>query len=414
VRFDAYWPRKQEIFMPNSRLISRIVALTSIAAFAVAAQAPSMGATDAKAGAILAPVLAAHKRIKTMSCTVTVREQQGTREELQTVTFAYRKPDFAKVVVSGKHGPVLRCTSNGKKVLIYSVEDKKYLSRTIPAGNTGSLVVAKASQSMILKAYMDPQQLLKMLNDPAAGAHFGGTANVGGVPVDLIGAGVDAGPDRSLKVSCGFSHRDHLLRSIAMTMTVTRGGVMREMRLDETVTSLSLSPRLASNDFSVVAPRSASAITAADMDPGTHDARIKPGATPFPINAKDIAGKPVSLGQYRGKVLLIDFWATWCGPCVAELPNVQAVYNQYHKQGLEVVGFSQDEDESTLKSFVAQRGMPWRQVFCGSAFGGKVTEAYGVHAIPFMVLIGRDGKIAAVDMRGPELGEAVASAIAKR
>ena len=86
----------------------------------------------------------------------------------------------------------------------------------------------------------------------------------------------------------------------------------------------------------------------------------------FPdFQEQDLDGKPLSVANYKGKVVLVDFWATWCGPCVAELPNVLQTYEKYHPKGFEIVGISLDSDKARLTSFLAQRKMTWRQYFDG-------------------------------------------------
>jgi peroxiredoxin len=133
----------------------------------------------------------------------------------------------------------------------------------------------------------------------------------------------------------------------------------------------------------------------------------------FPdFNDNDITGKPLSLADYKGKVVLIDFWATWCRPCVAELPNVQKAYDKYHPKGFEIVGVSLDEDKAKLESFTKQQKMTWPQIFDGKAWENKLAQKYGVNSIPATYLLDGDGKIIAKDLRGSALEEAVAKALA--
>jgi len=123
----------------------------------------------------------------------------------------------------------------------------------------------------------------------------------------------------------------------------------------------------------------------------------------------DINGQAVDLAAMKGKVVLIDFWATWCGPCVAELPNVISTYNEFHDKGFEVIGISLDEDKAALTAFIAEKKMPWTQYFDGQGWGNKFATANGISGIPATFLIGKDGKIAASDLRGPELAKAVSA-----
>ncbi len=133
----------------------------------------------------------------------------------------------------------------------------------------------------------------------------------------------------------------------------------------------------------------------------------------FPdFNEKDLAGQPLSVGQFKGKVVLVDFWATWCGPCVHELPNVIETYKKYHGEGFEIIGISLDSSREKLDGFIKSHdGMTWPQFFDGQGWKNKLAQQYGVRSIPFTVLVGPDGKILGKGLRGPALGEAVAKAL---
>jgi len=130
---------------------------------------------------------------------------------------------------------------------------------------------------------------------------------------------------------------------------------------------------------------------------------------------KDLNGQPLSVAQFKGKVVLVDFWATWCGPCRAELPNVIATYQKYHDQGFEVIGVSLDSDREKLAAYLKkQTGMVWPQYFDGEGWHNKLAVKYGVEAIPFAVLIGPDGKIIGEALRGEALSAAAAGALGKK
>jgi len=132
------------------------------------------------------------------------------------------------------------------------------------------------------------------------------------------------------------------------------------------------------------------------------------GSDPKAIGLPDTDGNVIDLAAYKGKVVLVDFWATWCGPCIAELPNVLAAYEKHKAQGFEIVGISLDQDRGKLDAFLKARNMTWRQHFDGKGWQNEVAQAWGVQSIPATYLIGPDGKLAATDLRGKQLEQKVA------
>src|SRR5439155_6816287 len=135
----------------------------------------------------------------------------------------------------------------------------------------------------------------------------------------------------------------------------------------------------------------------------------------FPdFSEKDLDGKAMSIANYKDKIVLVDFWATWCGPCVAELPNVLKAYEKYHSKGFDVVGISLDIDKARLTGFVQQQKMGWRQYFDGKGGTNKLAAKYGVQSIPTTYLLDGEGKIIAKNLRGEDLETELAKVMEKK
>lgn len=127
----------------------------------------------------------------------------------------------------------------------------------------------------------------------------------------------------------------------------------------------------------------------------------------------DTDGKPVSLKDYRGKVLLLDFWAAWCGPCKTEMPNVKKVYEKHHSSGFEIVGISLDTDEAKFRAFIKDNGVTWRQIFSGKGWNSPLAQKYGIRSIPAPWLIDKEGRLISTQARGSNLEQMVAEALKK-
>ena len=148
------------------------------------------------------------------------------------------------------------------------------------------------------------------------------------------------------------------------------------------------------------------------------DLRVGKRAANFEV--KTTEGERISFpSSYKGKIVLLDFWATWCGPCIAELPNLTKIYEKYHSRGFEVLGISLDQSNATekLAAFTREKNMPWTQVYDGKYWDAEIAKLYLVTAIPQAYLIDGDtGEILADSstLRGEPLDDTISKALEKK
>ena len=129
---------------------------------------------------------------------------------------------------------------------------------------------------------------------------------------------------------------------------------------------------------------------------------------PLKIAGKTLDGKPFDIKQYKGKVVVIDYWATWCGPCRAELKNLEAIYEKYHDRGFEIVGVSIDDNRDDLVNFLKENKLPWKIINSSfkkndKEFDHPLADQYGIMGIPTLYVLNREGKVISLTARGPQL-----------
>jgi thiol-disulfide isomerase/thioredoxin len=147
--------------------------------------------------------------------------------------------------------------------------------------------------------------------------------------------------------------------------------------------------------------------------------------SPLELAFTAVDGRPVDLAQLRGKIVLVDFWATWCGPCIAELPNLKRVYSAHHDRGFEIVGIALEDAkfqpgdapgqraeklakaQRVLSDFTASHAMPWPQYCDGEHWRTALAEKFGIKSVPATLLLDRQGRVVSTDVRGEKLAAEV-------
>lgn len=127
----------------------------------------------------------------------------------------------------------------------------------------------------------------------------------------------------------------------------------------------------------------------------------------------DLNGGEVDLATMRDQVILVDFWATWCAPCVAALPELLEAYETFHEEGFEVIGISLDESRAELEGFLRKNEIPWPQYFDAQGGENELAQRFGIRRIPASFLVGKGGRIVAADLHGEALFDAIRKELAR-
>lgn len=139
---------------------------------------------------------------------------------------------------------------------------------------------------------------------------------------------------------------------------------------------------------------------------------VQPGYAAPELTARTLDETPFKLSELRGKVVLVDFWATWCAPCIAEIPNIRRLHEKYGADGkFVVVSISLNKSVAAVTKFRKKTSMPWTHIVTEGEFKSELAKAYGVKGVPAIFLIGPDGKLIAKNVSDSKLRKAVRKAM---
>ena len=380
---------------------SLIMQATLLATFFIAANACQAQSSD-KARQILQQVRTTYAALNSISMTVETQYIETGRRSESKSQFLFRSPN--RMMLSTKSaGSTSTSMSDGETFYATdSSQPEAYAAEPMPPQSVGRAALMQYPTSPFLStllASVDP--FSAPWGAPYHTIALGKGSVLNGVSVHRLEIKLDAKGADTMTYLVGA--KDHLLRRARLA---SKDG----FAIIETYPDLKIDPSIPAEKFVFKPP-----VGARKSEENVYwNKDLKVGSTPPSFETKDLEGNVIGLETMKGKVVLLDFWATWCGPCIQELPHVKAAYKKFHDKGFGIVGISFDKTQDELLTFTKKNQMTWPQVFDGQMFGSEAVKDFQVQGIPFTLLIGKDGKIAAINPRGLFLEPAIENALAKK
>lgn len=383
------------------------VLTTTTATYAQAEEKkPTPPNIDPQAQVVLNQMNEAYKVLNSLSVTIQI-QSTGEKADNSTLAIAYKRPNQVAATLTNSKGES-KAVSDGTNYFFYSPSKKDEFVKGPAPTDKGALmqITSNLAPDGALSPYIvTGSGVLNNILNMAESVALGEAQDLNGTSVDVVKAKLKR-PAGVLVFYIGKD--DHFLRKLDVEVNFGGGAIS----LVETHSNIKSNAALTETAFAFTPPAGAKEV-APEKEPAYYDESLKAGGEIKLVAAKDLVGKDLVLDQYKGKVVLLDFWATWCGPCRAEIPNLVETYQKLHPKGFEIVSVSLDEAKSKpeLLKVIKESKMDWRHVFDGKAWKSDLATQFKVRAIPFTLLIGKDGKIAAVNVRGEELEPEVTKAL---
>jgi peroxiredoxin len=407
----------------RSMLVACVVMLAAIGVRAADEPRKLEAKVSPEAEKLLKDVTEAYGKLTSLEVSGTIlwdKEGAGQAEHLSNaLTASFQAPNKFRHEAKGN----MIAGSTGEKAYAHQVEDNNYVQKEAPKDRVAMADAPKAVWDIV--SMQNPSLAMALAKDAGNQLIDGATAmavnQLHKSPKELSAAEVEkatevkAGEEKigdktypALKLTnpvgeftFAIDPESHLLRRMTWDVTpyIKSVGQTDITKALDTVDYQGITPgaKVADNQFAWTPPANARELTAAaarDDGGGEGAAMALVGKDAPNFKLPDLAGKDVQLSDLKGSVVVVDFWATWCGPCVQSLPHLNSLYEEKKAAGLKVLAVSVDQDKAKVPPFVTDKKLTFTVLLDNDQ--QKAAEKYGVQGIPQTVVIGKDGKVAKV------------------